>query len=59
MRRGGDAATSSVRQRVGVEENLLSWFERRHPQVRAAGAPEGVAQVTLRMGTVRWSFCSD
>lgn len=49
---------SSVRQRLVVQNDLLSRFERRHPQVRAAGASEGVAEVTLSTDRMKVSMSS-
>lgn len=40
-------SASSVSQRVVVKDYLLSWFERWHSQVRAAGTAEGIPKVTL------------
>lgn len=41
------SAVSSVRQRVVVQYNLLSWFERWHPQIRTAGTSERITKITL------------
>lgn len=49
----GETSRSRVRQcRVG-QHDLLPRFEGRHPYVRAAGAAESIAQVTLPHGTVK------